>query len=324
MKGQCAASAVAIASLAREGFEPNGDLIFLAAADEEVGDGYGLMWLVEQRPDLVGADYVVNEGGGERLVHEGTPIYTVSVGEKMSAPFAITTRGRSGHASTPSVADNALVKMTPVIERLEAMERPSRELAELALFARAVAGRPVDPYALFERARSTNPVLAALIEPMLAASLAPTEISASPKRNVIPSRCRLVCDSRILPGMTTADMEAAIRRALAGLEYELEFLEAEGGTISAPDDVLFPAIERFVGTIEPGARAAPMVLAGFTDSHWMREAFGSVAYGFMPMQMDPIVAGSVIHSTDERARTDDLELAARFFVEVAREIGGRT
>ncbi|HLB19492.1 MAG TPA: M20/M25/M40 family metallo-hydrolase, partial [Gaiellaceae bacterium] len=38
MKGQVAASAVAIASLAREGFEPAGDLVFAATADEEVGD----------------------------------------------------------------------------------------------------------------------------------------------------------------------------------------------------------------------------------------------------------------------------------------------
>ena len=45
MKGQVAASAVAIASLAREGFEPEGDLIFAATADEEVGDGFGLSWL---------------------------------------------------------------------------------------------------------------------------------------------------------------------------------------------------------------------------------------------------------------------------------------
>ena len=37
MKGQVAASAVAIASLAREGFRPSGDLIFAATADEELG-----------------------------------------------------------------------------------------------------------------------------------------------------------------------------------------------------------------------------------------------------------------------------------------------
>src|SRR3954469_14358961 len=47
MKGQVAASAVAIASLARERFKPAGDLIFVAAADEEVGPTYGLAWLCE-------------------------------------------------------------------------------------------------------------------------------------------------------------------------------------------------------------------------------------------------------------------------------------
>ena len=33
MKGQVAASAVALATLAREGFEPAGDLVFTAVAD---------------------------------------------------------------------------------------------------------------------------------------------------------------------------------------------------------------------------------------------------------------------------------------------------
>src|ERR671927_542094 len=48
MKGQVAANAVAIASLAREGFEPSGDLIFAATADEEVGAGFGAQWLCEE------------------------------------------------------------------------------------------------------------------------------------------------------------------------------------------------------------------------------------------------------------------------------------
>ncbi len=42
MKDQVAASAVAFASLAREGFVPSGDLILLVVADEEVGADYGL------------------------------------------------------------------------------------------------------------------------------------------------------------------------------------------------------------------------------------------------------------------------------------------
>src|ERR671937_1585739 len=67
MKGQVAAGAVAVASLAREGFGPAGDLVFAATADEEVGDDFGLSWLCEQHPDAVRTDYCVNEGGGDRV-----------------------------------------------------------------------------------------------------------------------------------------------------------------------------------------------------------------------------------------------------------------
>ena len=42
MKDQVAAGAVAFASLVREGFEPAGDLLFIATADEEVGGDDGV------------------------------------------------------------------------------------------------------------------------------------------------------------------------------------------------------------------------------------------------------------------------------------------
>src|SRR5881398_2829918 len=67
MKGQVAAEAVALASLARDGFDPRGELIFAATADEEVGAGFGARWLCETRPDAVRADYCINEGAGERI-----------------------------------------------------------------------------------------------------------------------------------------------------------------------------------------------------------------------------------------------------------------
>ena len=64
-----------------------------------------------------------------------------------------------------------------------------------------------------------------------------------------------------------------------------------------------------MGGIEPGARLAPLVCSGFTDSHWLREAFGTVAYGFFPLKaMDGELASRLVHSADERIPVDDLEL----------------
>src|SRR5204863_8109889 len=96
MKGQVAAEAVAVASLAREGFEPAGDLIFCATADEEVGVGFGASWLCEAHGDAVRCDYLINEGSGDRVELGGNAYYVCSVSEKMSAPFRLRVHGRSG------------------------------------------------------------------------------------------------------------------------------------------------------------------------------------------------------------------------------------
>jgi len=321
MKGQVAAEAVAVAALAREGWSGAGDILYCAVADEEVGDGWGLPWLTEHHPDLVRADYVVNEGGGERITNGAHVAYTVGVGEKQCSAFAVTTHGKSGHASVPGASDNALLKMIPVLERIDRMSAPTRDLPELHTFLRSI-GADADPRAVMEGARADNPVLAEMIEPMLGATIAPTGMSASSKINVIPGRAQLRVDCRILPGMTHADVEAAVREALAGLEYDFEFIEYDGGTMSSTATPLYTAIEEFLPQIEPGATAAPVICSGFTDSHWMRQAFGSVAYGFFPSRMDPLVAGGLVHSSDERIPHDDLDLGVRFFVHVARAIGG--
>src|SRR3982751_2216255 len=103
MKCQVAATAVALASLAREGFVPNGDLMLILTADEEVGEaGVGAPYLVEQRPDLR-PDYVVGEGAGERFETPQGPIYLLDHGVKQTATSTLTVRGRAGDASLPDI-----------------------------------------------------------------------------------------------------------------------------------------------------------------------------------------------------------------------------
>ena len=159
MKGQVAASAVALATLAREGVRPPGDVIFIAAADEEVGDGFGLSWLCEQHPDAVRADFSINEGAGDRLDIGGRGVWLCATSEKMTAPFTLRVHGRSGHASMPGIADNALLKAAPLIERLGAYVPEPRLEPEVEGLLRAVAGDvPPDPGELLDFARTHRPV----------------------------------------------------------------------------------------------------------------------------------------------------------------------
>jgi acetylornithine deacetylase/succinyl-diaminopimelate desuccinylase-like protein len=322
MKGQVAASAVALASLAREGFEPAGDLIFAATADEEVGDGFGAQWLCEAHPDAVRCDFLINEGSGERLELGGKPFYTCSVAEKMSAPFRLRVRGRSGHASMPGIADNALVKAAPLITALGEYVPEQHLTPEVEALLEAVTGeRPASPEEALARARGIGEFFAEMVEPLLSLTLAPTMISASKKRNVIPAICDVIVDSRLLPETTPAEQHAIVRSVLGDGDYELESLEAHGGTRSPIQTPLWDAIAGWISEVEPEARPAPICVAGFTDSHWFREAFGTVAYGFFPLRvMDAELAARLIHSADERIPVEDLELAVGFMRHAAQSM----
>jgi acetylornithine deacetylase/succinyl-diaminopimelate desuccinylase-like protein len=325
MKGQVAANAVAIASLAREGFQPSGDLIFAATADEEVGDDFGLSWLCREHPDAVRCDYAVNEGGGERIeLDDGRVIYEATVAEKMTAPFRLRVHGRSGHASMPRIADNALVNATRLVERIASF-RPEPQLSpEVEGFLRVVAGGVPPAVDAVERVAAVSPAAAVLVDALLAPTFSPTMISASQKRNVIPAVCEVEVDCRLLPGQHPEHVEPLIRAVLGGdIAYDLEWTEEpRGGTRSPLDTPLWQALEEFVAEAEPGAQAAPLACAGFTDSHWLREAFGTVAYGFFPAsaEMPPEVAAALIHSADERIPVSDLELGVRWLRRAAHEV----
>jgi acetylornithine deacetylase/succinyl-diaminopimelate desuccinylase-like protein len=148
-------------------------------------------------------------------------------------------------------------------------------------------------------------------------------IDASHKRNVIPGRCEIVVDCRLLPGEDPDEAEAKIRGWLGDAEYELEWIQRSGGTRSPLDTLLWEAVASWVNGAEPGATAVPIVVPGFTDSHWLRKAFGTVAYGFFPMRaMDPEVASRLVHSADERVAVDDLQLGLDFLRHAALTVCG--
>jgi acetylornithine deacetylase/succinyl-diaminopimelate desuccinylase-like protein len=327
MKSQVAANAVAIASLAREGFKPSGDLIFAATADEEVGDGFGLQWLCEAHPDAVRCDFAINEGGGDRIeLKDGRPIYQATVAEKMTAPFRLRVRGRSGHASMPRIADNALVNATPLIERI-AGYRPEPQLGpEVEGFLRAVLGEVTPASEAVERVAAVSSIAGVIVDALMVPTFSPTMIAASQKRNVIPALCDVEVDCRLLPGQHPEHVEPMIRAVLGGdIDYEFEWTEeARGGTRSPLDTPLWRALEEWVAETEPGATAAPLACVGFTDSHWLRAAFGTVAYGFFPAggELPPEVAASLIHSADERIPISDLELGVGWLRHAAQSLLG--
>jgi acetylornithine deacetylase/succinyl-diaminopimelate desuccinylase-like protein len=251
------------------------------------------------------------------------PVYLCATAEKMSAPFIVRVHGRSGHASMPGIADNALVKASRYVEALGAYDPPKEMIPEARGFLEAVLGEAPPLEEALHRANELHPTLGALVEPLLSFTLAPTMIEASRKRNVIPAVCEVTVDCRLLPEQTPQDVEPLIRAALGSGDYELEWIEAVGGTRSEIETPLWDALASFVEELEPGAALAPFACPGFTDSHFLRDAFGTIAYGFFPVKaMDAVEATKLVHSANERVPVDDLEAGVHMLRHVARSLLG--
>jgi acetylornithine deacetylase/succinyl-diaminopimelate desuccinylase-like protein len=325
MKSQVAAEAVAAASLVRSGWRPHrGQLKLVVSADEETGGDLGARWLTETHPERVRCDLLLNEGGGSVFEFEGRRRYGVCCAEKGIFRFQLTARGTAGHASLPKTGDNALLKLGPVLQRL-ARAQIAFELTEAsAALLRQLGADPEDPARAIELVSASGPELLTFLEPMLGVTLTPTMAHASDKVNVIPSRATLKVDCRVPPGLGEQVARKRIEEALGddGADLELEFTETVMGNSSPVQTQLMDAIGGWVETHDPGAEAVPVILPGFSDSRWFREAFPHcVAYGFFPHRhMDLLESGPLVHNRDERIDVRDLGFATSFYADITREM----
>jgi acetylornithine deacetylase/succinyl-diaminopimelate desuccinylase-like protein len=327
MKGELAARAVALAAFARSGERPAGDLVLVAEADEERNTAdVGLSWLVRERPDLR-CDYALNEGGGILLeLADGRRVVTMAVGEKQVTSLRLRVHGTARHASVPAAADNPLRHAAAAVERLLAAEAPM-QMTPVVTRALEALGAPAD-LADAERlrwGRDLHPILADHLPPITRLTVTPTGLATHEPANVIPPYADVICDCRALPGQSEADITGHIKAALgAGFEYEIELLEPlAGGTASPIDTPLYRVCAEYVASRFPGAGLLPLLDPGFTDSHWVRKAFGTVAYGFAPVfatDLDTYLDGA--HGADESIDVADLVEMAEFSLHALRALAG--
>ena len=327
MKSQVAAEVVACVSLVSDGWRPaEGHLKLVFVADEETGGDVGARWLTEQHPDKARCEMLINEGGGHQFQLDGSRYYGVCCGEKGIFRFTVTAKGVAGHASLPRTGENALLKLAPVLERLRDVPA-SFELTDAPrALLEGLGEDPSDPASALERIASRDPSLLVLLEPMLGVTLSPTMIRASEKINVIPSHAQLQVDCRVPPGLGEESARRRIGEVLGDQTDELsvEFTEMVVGNQSPVRTPLMDAIDGWVKRVEPGADTVPVILPGFSDSRWFRDAFPDcVAYGFFPHRHMPLQeAAPLVHSANERIDVRDLGFAARCYADLARELLG--
>jgi acetylornithine deacetylase/succinyl-diaminopimelate desuccinylase-like protein len=96
----------------------------LTCGEETTNAFNGADWLAKNRPDLIAAEYALNEGGGGQYDPDGKPMGVgVQVGEKTVQNFQVETTNPGGHSSMPR-PDNAITDLARAMIAVNTHEFP--------------------------------------------------------------------------------------------------------------------------------------------------------------------------------------------------------
>lgn len=300
------------------------DVIFMAAADEEVGGREGAGWIARNRPELIDAEYALNEGGGAGFELNGVMYYGVQTAEKGTARFRLRTRGMPGHGSQPH-DDNAIFKLARLLAQLERSPLPVHLTATVRAHIGAIAAtQPPEVAAQLqavldpERADATianlpfPEVFRRGLRSVIRNTVSPTILQAGSQINVIPSVAEAVLDGRILPGWTPDSFQEELQ-AIWGEEVELEWVEPYEPLEADLQSPLYDTIVAVLKERDPAGTPIPVLLSGATDAKHLAP-LGVKVYGFAP-GLHP-TDWSRIHGHDEQIMLRSLHWGARTLFDV--------
>lgn len=336
MKSMTAMEVMVMKLLKRNGVKLRGDVVLAATADEEKGGEMGAGWLVREHSEKVRADYVLNEGGGLALPLGNRNLYTVQTAEKGILWFRVKAKGQPGHGSVPGTADNAILRINSVIEKIRNYHPEIKIVPVVREYIDEIAkqdrtARPCLTSLLEDPDRGDNALdefakqdksLAEEFRAKVKMTITPTMIQGGVKENIIPSECEAVFDCRILPGqnpMKTLDMIKGLLKDVGLEKLQFEVIQANEPSESSSDTNLFRLIAEVLHESEANCSVAPDMLTGGTDSRFFRK-MGSVCYGFQPMRADmpygEILKG--IHGIDERISIENLVFGTTVLYETVK------
>ena len=328
MKNMVAMELQAMLLLKRRNVRLKRDVIFMAAADEEVGGHAGAGYVVDHHPDLIRAAYALNEGGGNVRVINGVQYYHVQTAEKGVQRFRLRARGKPGHGSLPH-NDNAIVNLAQKLAQLRGRRLPMHLSATARAYVEGIAAGQPEPLrsqflAVLDEKRCADAIAALPIEESLKRQLhavthntvSATILSAGSQINVIPSLAEAQLDGRIVPGQTRESFLRELQE-IFGADSEIEFI-SETGSVALEAEVsgpLWRTINDVLRERAPGCRVVPKMLAGATDAKHVNR-LGTQVYGFCPEVFTVPDESSRVHGHDERTAVESMRWGVRTLYEV--------
>ncbi len=311
MKSLALAQALAMRSLRLKGIVPERDVLFLAEADEEIGQKWGARWLLEHRPEFFrDVGEVLNEGGTTEVVIRDVRFWGL---ETLQAGYAFAELDASSNApldglaarwprlhASPVVPHPHVVEgfnlladhlPSPLTDPLRHLDRVVRDPAELAILP--------DRYGSF-------------LEPRLNWS----PIYVNPET---PGRPRKLLTISTPPGDDPARYLAPIVEDAKRTGVEVVLSSSSEVTVASPYPTPFTdLLERVTEARFPGVPFGPVpTFGGYTTSILLRKR-GIPAYGYASIPTN-ITDAARRHGNDERIYLRDYLTGVALYADILEE-----
>lgn len=328
MKGGVSCQMMAMKILKDLDIPLSGSLQMWLAPDEEIDGHYGAQYMVDEHLDIVESDAtIISEGTRQEPIQSPAII----VGEKGTQWFKMTFYGSAGHGSMPKPKSNAISKAARFIAEQKKLKMPkaSPPIGYIGMIKGLLSRFKLrDIFGMITGTEETDPdpydedglPVAGLFNTTFGVN----QIQAGSQVNVIPDKCQLKIDCRVLPGVNTQDIFDSFADYMTKLGYRIEFPDPYTNSQSSnskimerPVDARIEIISNDPGTfVEPEGNKYVEILAdsfenifrtnavyffapGSTDGTHMRKAGMKNVIVFGP-------GGGNAHSANEFVFVEDL------------------
>jgi acetylornithine deacetylase/succinyl-diaminopimelate desuccinylase-like protein len=312
MKSLALAQALAMRSLKERGIVPESDVLFLAEADEEIGQKWGARWLLDNRPEWFrGVGQVLNEGGTLEVILRDPRFWGI---ETLQAGYA------SAEFEAP-----AAEPLKALVERWQKLEAPIVEPhPHVRMGFDLLANHLSYPLSFFlrnlDRVRR-NPTELAML-PHRYGSLIEPRIFWYPVTGDPPDAPRVFAALAILatpPGMAPEQwLEPLVQDARKSGAHPTRVFSGGRSDASPYPTAFTELLKRVTEAHFPGVPFGPVpTYGGFTSSVLFRQR-GFAAYGFSTIPMN--ITDSVRrHWTNERLYLRDYLRGLDLYRDVVEE-----
>ncbi|MEO8622872.1 MAG: M20/M25/M40 family metallo-hydrolase [bacterium] len=297
------------------------DVIFVANSDEEQGGDFGMGWLIANHPELIKAEFALNEGGRTRIVGGKLLYVALQNTEKVSHVVAVTAHGPGGHASIP-LEGNVIFRLGRALSKIGAYKPPvfltptTREFftqlgrvwqnKEERQAMADVASTDTRRVQRGARILEKTPVFNAVIR----TGISPTILEGGIRSNVIPTDATAKLNVRTLPGQSIDSVVARLKKVVDDPSVDVTI--AERGDDSPASDFhspMFTAIRESAQALDPSLVVVPYLSTGATDSARLRN-WGMQAFGLLPFPMNQDDEDRM-HGNDERVPLTSLAFGTK-------------